>query len=134
MRRHQLGQVIPFLVQCVDSSGTPYFPDDCPTLKIWSSSGVVFCGKMPCEDRFVEAGIFLASIFLGSDYAVGKYTWAIYYKADGYYGIETGNFQILAGGSSDGDVVSQYFYDRPHGKFLVQELTSGNMISGRNPK
>lgn len=132
--RYQLGQVLPIFVQCIDDTGKPAFPDNAPQLKVWSDSGLVLSDVMPCEDRFIQTGVFLYQLFLGATFSAGQYTWAVYYKAGDNHGIATGAFAVMGGGNPDGDIVSMHFFERPQARFLVQELDSGVIVQGRNPQ
>lgn len=131
--RFQLGDVLPLLLVTRDASLTPQVPTVPPAVTIWSSSAKVEKHEMPMIERFITDGMFLARVFLGSAYSTGLYTVSYNYAVGSYQGVETDSFEILPGGSVDGNVMSMYFYRRPQADFIVQGLDSGKIVQGRNP-
>lgn len=133
--RYQLGQHLPIMVLARGSDETPGVPTDTPRATIYSPAGaVVMFFDLPVVDRYSQTGLFGMPLRLGADFATtGLYRAEYHYLIGSYYGIEEDGFEIVAGGNADGSVISMYYYDRPHAKFIVQELDSGKLRQGRNP-
>lgn len=133
--RYQLGQHLPLLVLCRNGNDTPTVPSDVPRATIWSPGNTRILAKdVPVLDRFGQTGLFGGVVFLNNDYSThGTYTIEYRYLAGGHYGIDTDQFEIMAGGHKDGSVIAMHYFDRPHAKFIVQQLDSGRLVQGRNP-
>lgn len=134
--RYKLGDAVPLYVKTVDTNGVATLPDDCPTVKVWNSSGTLILNqKMPIIERFTQTGNFCYPLFLGVLWATGTYT-AVYYWTTGsqtFNGLDCDTFEIVDGGNKDGNVIAMYFFDRPQAKYVVYETDSGVLIQGRNP-
>src|SRR5437016_2893722 len=134
--RYQLGQYVALFCQCRDSNRTPTVPTAPPLAVIWGSTGAKLKSlEMPVLDRYVPvAGLFSMQVRLGPEFATGIHRVVYEYLAGTYHGLDEDTFEIVAGGNPDGNVIAMYYLDRPGDKFIVQELDSGRLVQGRNPK
>lgn len=131
--RFPLGNDVPLLLLTRNAAGAAVVPDAPPTLDVWSSSGKVKTLLLPVLDRYGTTGLFAFKLFLDGTYAAGLYTAEYRWQASGYQGLDHDNFEVIPGGDGGGTVLALYHYERPHARFLVQELTSGALVRGRNP-
>lgn len=135
--RLRLGEEVTIAVQCYDVNGTPSLPDDCPVAKVWNSAGTkVFNAKIPIQDRYGTTGYFQRNIFLGPAFAVGLYTVTYIYSTAGqsFVNLDEDNFEIIAGGDTDGITEAMHYYHRPQADYVVQQLSSGKIKRRRNPR
>lgn len=131
--RYFQGQTIDLRVQARDVNGTPAAVAAAPVVKVWRGATLLLNAPMPVLDRYQVTGLFHLPLFLGGAYTAGNYQVVYYYVAGSRRGVEVDGFEVTPGGHGDGDVISMYFLDRPDARFLVQKLTSGKIIQGRNP-
>lgn len=131
--RFQLGDTIPLFVVTTDASDTPQVPEFPPTVKIWSKNKLVKAKFVPTWETFTQTGIFLGRAFLDPKYAIGLYRVTYYYQIGTFQGIKVGNFEVMPGGNTDGNVMSMYYYHCAQANFVVQGLDSGKIVQGRNP-
>lgn len=133
--RYQLGEEALIGLLTVDASGTPTFPDAAPICQVWSESDVlVYSGAVPVLDRYGTTGLFQYSLFLGGAFAVGRYRVDFTYLLSGDAFMVSNVFEIVAGGDQAGAVQSLTWYHRPHGEFVVQQLSGGSVAKARNPR
>ncbi len=131
--RFQLGQDVPLGVLCRTAVGTATLPDDPPTLDVWTATAKVKTLLLPIQDRYGQTGLFGTKLFLDVSYATGIYKAEYRWQIGSYHGLEEDTFEVLPGGDGKGAVIALYHWERPHAKFLVQQLTSGALVRGRNP-
>lgn len=132
--RHKLGDVITLACQCVNGSGTPTVPDDAPYARIYNGAGTLIkTARMPIADSFKVTGYFSRPLHLGAEFSVGRiavfYSWTI--SSTGYG--DRDEFEIVAGGNPDGQVIAMHSFDRPDSNFVIYEAASGRLLKGRNP-
>lgn len=137
--RFQIGDEIPLAVLTTNGSGVPVAPDSCPSVEIYGPSGKVQDwiprGKqIPVMDRFATTGFFQGKIFLGSMFTTGLCTVAYRWTSGAYHGQSIDTFEILPGGSDRGHVIALDWYHCPQADFLIQQLDSGRIRAGRNPR
>jgi len=135
--RYKLGDHVPLLLLTRSASGTPTLPLDVPYAKVWDNTGtLVHNFFMPIADRFAVTGLFTHNMRLGGRFpTLGMYRVVYFYNLSGsYHGTDEDTFELIAGGDNDGTVISDYFYNRPFASFVVQQLDSGKLVSGRNPR
>jgi hypothetical protein len=133
--RYQLGEEVPLKLLCVNGAGAPVAPDAAPTVDIWRGATKVLAGAMlPTLDRAAATGLFRLGVFLGGAFSEGRHTAVFRYRAGSYYGQAVEDFEVVPGGSRDGAVVAVHWYERPHAGFVVQQLDSGKLTRGRNPR
>jgi hypothetical protein len=135
--RFRLGDSVPLFVCCTNGLGSPTFPIDSPTVKTWDPiAGLVQSFQIPVVDRYAQTGLFEGHLRLSVLYSnLGMWTATYtYVTPDGNPGLKQDNFEIVEGGNPDGNVVSMSWYERPWAYFIVQELDSGKLVQGRNPK
>lgn len=132
--RHILGTEVPLGCLTTNAAGTPTNPDDCPLMEVRSSSGLVLARRIPRIDHAAAAGLFQVKQFLGADFAAGRYSVLYGWTVGGTAFGALDEFEVIPGGHADGSVISMYFYDRPHGDFVVHQLDGGKIRRGRNPR
>lgn len=130
--RFQQGQTVQLHVTTVDEDGNAAQPDAAPiaTFKD-SNSEVVAAVKMP---MFLGPVSFLLSIFLGVEFPLGTYTVEYSWSIGDFTGSASDTFFVIHGGDVGGRVISMFAYDRPEARYVVAQLSSGNLVQGRNPK
>jgi len=134
--RYFLGQVVNVFVWTVDSNGTPTLPENPPYIDFRSDSALVQQVQMPIQDRYVVTGFFVYPLRLGSSYSAGRYTATHFYRVTGannFHGLGVDYFEVVAGGDSDGAIVTQAYWQRPEATYLIQQTESGNVNLKRNP-
>jgi hypothetical protein len=133
--RQQLGTEITLTVLCVDGNGAPVAPTNAPMMEVYDSAGNQITGKrIPPLEQAVVTGLFQYNLFLGALFSAGTYTVVYRWVSGGNHYGEMDTFEIIPGGHADGSVISLYFYERPGARFLVQQLDSGKLVQGKNPR
>lgn len=134
--RVQLGDEVILGIQCYDSSGNPVAPDAAPTLSIYDSSGsaVLKDKTFPPRDQQNATGLFEHFVRLGADYSTGFYSVFYKWSSSAFNGRESDWFEIMEGGPREGAVIAMHFFETPGADFLVQQLDSGQIKRGKNPK
>lgn len=129
--RFQLGDRMAIPLLTTDADYAPDLPAAAPVLKLYGPSGatVVVEYKMPPVDKVNYPGLFMIPVHLGPLFSVGQWEAVMWYDS----AQQTANFDIIAGGNSDGHVIALHWYQRPHADFLVQQLDSRKIVKGRNP-
>ena len=92
--------------------------------------------QAPILDRYVATGLFVYPLRLNSSYTTGRYSATHFYRVTGannYHGLDVDYFEIVAGGDSDGSIVTQAYWERPEASYLIQQTESGNINLKRNP-
>jgi len=132
--RFKLGQFVPIAVTCL-SEETPYAPTAAPTVTIYdASSARVLSSVMPVVDKVPAPGFFVLDVLLNSDFSAGHYSVAINYVANSTSCLVVMHFEVLPIGNANGAVISQFFYERPQARFLVQKLSSAARRFLKNPR
>ena len=73
-------------------------------------------------------------LFLGPLFTTpGQYVILYNYNAGAFFGVETDDFTVVAGGSDKGATLAMYFFRRPQADFLIQQKESGQVTRGKNP-
>ncbi len=133
--RHQLGVEVPLGVLCVDANGVAVAPTDAPWMEVYASTeDVIVAKRIPPLERGVVTGLFQYGLFLSSLFTEGTYTVKYNWISGGVSYAELDTFEVMPGGNAGGAVISLYFYERPGARFLVQQLDSGRLVRGRNPR
>lgn len=133
--RFQLGDFVPLLVWCRNNAGTPAQPTAHPTARIYDGGGtLVQTHDLPLVDSADTLGRFRFDLPLGSQYAVGYYTAKIDYTISAVVYSELQDFQVLAGGHSDGGLIAAELYNSPNSPWLVAETDRGALLAHRNPR
>ena len=89
---------------------------------------------MAVMEAGTQTGLFSFDLFIGSSFGASHYCVSYFYSIAGSPFVTTDDFDLVIGGSPDGDVTSMYFYDRPHAKFVVHGLSTGRILKGKNPQ
>lgn len=131
--RYYVGEIVPLSYQTVNSSGSPTLPDNPPVIDIRSSVGLVRQVKSPILDRYNATGLFLFPLRLDSAFSAGTYSAIYYATAGGFQNLDFDTFQIVAGGDSEGCILTHYYWQRPEATFLIQQTEAENLLLRRNP-
>lgn len=132
--RRPLGQEVPFTVSAVDGGGASSWPSDPPIIEIWKDNTLVIAGvPMPKIDN-AEVGLFRRVFFLDRRFSIGRYRSISRWKVGSYLGVQIDHWEITAGGDPDGSVIGMAYHEMPFASFIVQQLDSGNLVRGKNPK
>lgn len=132
---YQLGDWIPFYLQCRDSSRTPVAPTAQPTAKVYTSGGTLKATvNLPvARKKTVDVGFFGCAHRLSSLYATGNYVVIYEYAHGGNTYRKTDMFSVVGGGNSNGNVVASYTLTRPEATYVVFQDDDGTVYQGRGP-
>ena len=131
--RYFQGQVVPILVRTIDGSGTPSLSDNPPFIDLRRDGALIRQVQAPILDRYVSTGTFVYPLRLDASFTAGRYTATHFYRAGAYYGLDSDVFEIVAGGDSDGSIITQFYWKRPEAIYLVQQTEAENILLRRNP-
>ena len=67
-------------------------------------------------------------------YIVEHYWWRASWTVNGVAGVESGYFEIVEGGDTDGPVLSLDFIDRRGQTHLLQHVAEADYVMGHNPR
>lgn len=130
--RFQPGQNVLIGVSTVDGSDNPAWPDVAPIATITDSNNdTIWTGKLALDGGAFH---FSLSVFVGIAYSVGTYSVSYQWTVDGAVVTAQDRFDVVAGGDIGGAVISMYAYVRPESTYVVAQLSSGNLVQGRNPR
>lgn len=133
------GEFIALSVLCHTASNPPSVasPDAAPELSIYNSAftRVVTDQKMPPKDLPTSPGLFELHQPIDSNFSTGFYT--VLYRW--YDGASTAsfldNFQVVAGGCTDGTTTAMNFYRRPDSDWIATHSDmSGTFTFRKNPR
>jgi hypothetical protein len=130
--RYQQGQVVNLEVTATDGGGSPAQPDAAPAATVSDAdSNVVAVLKLAIN---LDETNFALPVFLGVGFPLGTYTVEYSWIIGGVSGSGSDTFDVIHGGDVGGGVISMFAYDRPEARYVVAQLSSGNLVQGRNPK
>ena len=135
--RYQLGDWLPLTLVTHNAAGTRTLPDAAPTAKIVDASGTTIDTiNMPIsKSKAFTISEFEYLLRLDSDYSAGVYMvffrWAT--GSGAFSGGQSKQFEILAGGDSDGNVMGMAWMPKPQSADIVYQLDGGALLAGRNP-
>ena len=135
--RWQQGDEARVGVQCVDASGLPIAPTSAPTMTVYGAANDPVYGPVaiPPKNRANTTGFFEHFIRLDGAFPPGVYSvlyeWPITGPA---VNEEVDHFVVNPGGDPVGTAISLYYFQAPQADFLVQQLDSGQIIAGKNPR
>ena len=139
--RYQLGDSVIIPLVTSDSQDIPFPPDFMPTARIVpvgpGAAGQVWeVPVLPLDPPDVFLGSFVLTSRLSPYPAVpiGRYTVRIDYSIDSVKYVRTATFDVTTGGDASGGVISLKETRRPPGSAVVAQLSSGVLVSGRNPR
>ena len=131
--RFQPGQIVGIGVSTVDAADAPAWPDAAPVATITDGdNNVVWTGKIALDPN--RAYRFSLSVFLGVPYSLGTYQVGYAWSIGAFSGTASDTFEVIHGGDVGGRIIAMYAYDRPEARYVVAQLTSGNIVQGRNPR
>jgi hypothetical protein len=129
------GSYLTLSVRTYDADDIPAAPTACPWLSVYDSSGVLLRRvRVPIADAGGVTGYFSIPLFLGPGFSAGHYHALYSWAVGSFEGGEMDSFQVVAGGNSQGSVVSMHEYNRPHARFAVHQTDGGQLKRGRNPR
>ena len=135
--RYRLGEWVPIAFSGTSAAATPTLPDSQPTITIWDASDVsssVATISPPIRDRYKITALFTHWIRLSSTYSTGKTYIADCSAVVGGVTFRTQiQWETIAGGSTDGNVIGAVFVDRPEARQIVYQLDGGKLQARRNP-
>ncbi len=133
--RHQLGNLLPLSVRCVDGNGTPTLPATAPMARIFDDDGLlVTTQKLPLTDSPDTTALFSFPFTLGSEFTTGLHTVLYDYAVSGTHRSVEDHFQIVPGGDADGNGISMYYMRQPSRDFVLVQTDSGLLRRLRNPR
>ena len=143
--RYQLGDFVPLFLVCKNVNGVPTVPDTVPEARLFDPFGVAAGHfSMNPVDRFGTTATFALNLGASQFFnIVGNWRIVYTYKIGTYSGMDEDTFQIVNGGSVNGNVISMYYFHRPNadyvvyqtdGGVLVGEVQSGRIFGGRGPQ
>jgi hypothetical protein len=133
--RFQLGVWLDVYLQCTNASRTPKMPDAVPKIKIrFAGTGnVEYTSLMPIVDKSINIGLFCSRVFLGQGFSVGMHSVEMTYSVAGSPFVERRVFEISPAGDPKGQVLSSYYLHEPQADFVVYQVESGLILTGKNP-
>jgi len=127
------GEILPLVFQCADANGTPTVPSNAPYIDLRGSGGQITQVQMPVLDKPNTTGLFMYPLLLNSSFTTGRYSATYFANAGGYPNLEVDAFEVVAGGDSEGAVITQAFWSRPEASYLVQQTEAGSVLLKRGP-
>lgn len=132
--RHQLGEELRLQVVCRNGSLIAVNPDSAPVVDIYQGSTPIALGlPMFPTNRYFIVGLFLLPYKL-ANLSSGTYNLVFRWKTGSFQGRAVGCFEIVDGGSSQGNCLSMIYYNPPGGQFLVRQTDAGKLFQGKNPQ
>lgn len=135
--RYQQGQEILLVVACNNGGLVPATPNATPVVTFHKPDGSVALHRVMAADlQGVAVGIFRLPQFLDSLFSTtGAYRVVVRYEDSASRArVLCGHFRVLAGGDTDGAVVSMRPVRRPNANYLVYQTDGGHLARGRNPR
>lgn len=131
--RYSLGEELIVPVHCT-GGGQVVTPDGAPSVTFYGPDGSIVLSALAAGwDRQRTPGLFAYRRQLGSDFAPGRYAVRTGYMAGGVVRQRVLHFDVVAGGSADGCVVSMLHLVRPHADYLIRKTDAGKRLFGRSP-
>ena len=134
--RYFLGQTVHVVIRTTDVNGAPTLPANPPYIDFRSDSAFVRQVQVPILDRYVSTGTFVYPLRLDSSFTTGRYSATQFWRVTGgnaYNGLDVDYFEVVAGGDSDGSILTQFYWQRPEASYLIQQPESGSLTLRRNP-
>ena len=123
---------------------------DEPTVTVLDNTGatVIDAKAMHLWESRLDPALYTVSIFIGPDVPVGQCVarteyiskWEQQYKGTWYSQVTEKThsllypFEVLPSGDGRGTYISSYFYERPHGTFLLGQYDSDTLDFRKNPR
>ena len=133
--RYPFGGIVPLpFVAKAGPDGVPTEPDAAPSVVIYSDSAIVMQKFLPIVDRYSVTAFFLLPLFIGADFAAGRYRAEFNYVIGGTAYRQTAEFEVLTLGHRDGTLVGLYVMEMPYADYAVGLSSSGRVTKMRNPR
>jgi len=138
--RYRQGRYYPLSVLC-RQGGVPTWPDDCPSAVFYgnaasggASAGLTERFKLPVIEPARITGWFGMPYRLAQDFGTpGYYSVEYRFTIEGTAYTFLDYFQIVPGGTNNGNVIGLAYFPRPQGNYLVQDLDSGRLAQNLGP-
>jgi hypothetical protein len=131
---YQLGDLLPVSVWTLDSAEAPVKPDDVPILQIQDSSGnAVLAKALPIVDSAGITGFFQYLVNLDQLFQAGYHSIIIHYVISSNSYAAVRNFEIVAGGNSEGNGIAMHFFKQPAADYVLLQTDRGSLKRLRNP-
>ena len=123
-------------VLCVNASGVPTWPDAAPQVEFYGPSGKIaaLARSVPALERSFTTGMFQSGLFVNEMFPTGPMRLVFRWQISGVFLAKADTFEVIAGGNPHGYVLALDSYVSPQGQFLVQQLSSGRIRAGQNPR
>lgn len=108
-------------------------PNNPPVIDIRGSGGLIRQVQAPGLDRYQVTGLFSYPLRLDASFPAGSYSATYFFVAGSFNGLEEDTFEVVAGGNSDGAIVTHHYWARPEATYLVQQTESESILLKRNP-
>ena len=129
-----LGDEITLPIYTTDASNMPADPTLAHGVAVRGSSGnVVFQDRAWQVDANVT-GLFQYRLQLGSDFSEGWYIARYSYDIGGSPFLDVDVFYVNGLGAEDGNVISLYHWELPHGQFVARHQADNDLVFGFNPR
>jgi hypothetical protein len=134
--RWQLGEEKALGVLTFNAAGVPTWPDQAPQVDFYGSAGkIASLGRsLPALERAFNTGTFQGELFLDNQAPIGLMKVVYRWTVGSFFGSVVDVFEVIPGGDSKGYVLALDDFSRPQADFLIQELSSGRLRAGRNPR
>ncbi len=135
--RFQLGDFVPLQFQSVDGSDTPTWPSSTPTIKTFAADDVttaVETIRPGARDVQRQTGLFYYPLRLTSSYTTKPYIVTFNWTISGTTYASIAQFNVIAGGDSDGAVIGAHYVRRPEAPTVVYVVDGGKLKAVRNPR
>jgi len=136
MRRYRLGDFVPIVVQCRDTSDLPASPSAAPQITVYNASGTAVLSslKMPPVDKPTRTGVFRYELRLSSDFSTGFYDIYVQWTVSGNVQSRVEKFQVVAGGNANGAYIGLFWYPRPDSNWIIGRQEDGQYERLKNPR
>lgn len=133
--RFRLGEWVPIIVRTSNDSLTPTKADATPVAVVYDSSGSPVANfKVPIADQSYVTGLFKERIFLDSNFSTGYHSVIIHFAVGSVQKVQVVEFEIVAGGDSDGSGISLYHFRYPSRDYVLVQTDGGWLRKLRNPR
>lgn len=134
--RWQYGEEKALGVLTTNAAGVPTWPDAAPQVDFYGAAGKIasLARSLPALERAFTTGLFQGELFLDNQAPVGLVRVVYRWTVGSFAGSVVDSFEVIQGGDSKGYVLALDDFSRPQADFLIQELSSGRLRAGKNPR
>lgn len=131
--RYQLGQEVPFLVQCRDAAGRPAAPAAPPTARVYRDGVPLRAVELSHDEDTEVPGRFRGRLRLADGDAPGRHAVVYLYGVGVEVVVGSDTFEVAPGGDPQGPVLAGFVLSRPDADVVMAHLGSGRLAAGRTP-